>query len=376
MKKTTILFIIVLGVKLTAWPQINIAKENQPSVVCVETECENGTGLGSGFFVEEDIVATNWHVVSGANEIKVNTSDGIISSGKLLIASPQHDLALVKLDKTIGSGRAVRLRCSEAQELETIYVCGHPEALAFSWSSGTVANSKRILDPGTPNAPNCTLIQLNAAISQGSSGGPMFDQEGKVLGIITGQWQEGQNLNFAIPVSLLKELMDKSSNMEKTRKEIWLSKEWKDWRKIMNSGSNWDEKYKAAASVLYVHGPIPMMFVDFGSEALRANEFDLAEKSFSQAVLFEPQNPRAWLGKGLVDLKKNEKPAAKEAFSKAISFGKQDEEVTLVACQGLERAGEKELALSTLRKAVESNPEWTKVRAAISRVKSDKKTEP
>ena len=70
MRKAAIFFIIVLGMETAAWPQTNIAKENQPSVVCVETECENGTGLGSGFFVEDDIVATNWHVVSGPKKLK------------------------------------------------------------------------------------------------------------------------------------------------------------------------------------------------------------------------------------------------------------------------------------------------------------------
>ncbi len=372
MKTAPIFFLSGISAVGLAWSQTNIAKENQPSVVCVETVAEEGTGLGSGFFVEDDMVVTNWHVVDEAQEIEVHTSDGKKSIAKLWIASPQHDLALLKLEKPLGVGRKVRIRDGEAQELETVYVCGHPEALAFSWSSGTVANAKRILDPNTENAPNCPLIQINAAISQGSSGGPVFDQEGRLLGIITGHWQDGQNLNFAIPVSFLMGLIQKGKNLSQTEKDIWESKEWKEWRKAMASGVSWQEKYKAAAKVLYVHGPVSMMFVDLGSAAYRANEVELAQKSFSLAVHYEPKNPRAWIGKGLVALKAKNKQEATVSFQKALELGKKDEDVTLTACQGLERAGQRDEAIDTLKKAVHSNPDWKKVKSALSKTKETK----
>lgn len=372
MKTAPIFFLSGISAVGLAWSQTNIAKENQPSVVCVETVAEEGTGLGSGFFVEEDMVATNWHVVDEAQEIEVHTSDGKKSIAKLWIASPQHDLALLKLEKPLGVGRKVRIRDGEAQELETVYVCGHPEALAFSWSSGTVANAKRILDPNTENAPNCPLIQINAAISQGSSGGPVFDQEGRLLGIITGHWQDGQNLNFAIPVFFLMGLIQKGQNLSQTEKDIWESEEWKEWRKAMASKVSWQEKYKTAAQVLYVHGPVSMMFVDLGSAAYRANEVELAQKSFSLAVHYEPKNPRAWIGKGLVALKAKNKQEATDSFQKALELGKKDEDVTLTACQGLERAGQRDEAIDTLKKAVYSNPDWEKVRSALSKTKETK----
>lgn len=372
MKTVPIFFLSGISAVGLAWSQTNIAKENQPSVVCVETVAEEGTGLGSGFFVEDDMVVTNWHVLDEAQEIEVHTSDGKKSIAKLWIASPQHDLALLKLEKPLGVGRKVRIRDGEAQELETVYVCGHPEALAFSWSSGTVANAKRILDPNTENAPNCPLIQINAAISQGSSGGPVFDQEGRLLGIITGHWQDGQNLNFAIPVSFLMGLIQKGKNLSQTEKDIWESKEWKEWRKAMASGVSWQEKNKAAAKVLYVHGPVSMMFVDLGSAAYRANEVELAQKSFSLAVHYEPKNPRAWIGKGLVALKAKNKQEATDSFQKALELGKKDEDVTLTACQGLERAGQRDEAIDTLKKAVHSNPDWKKVKSALSKTKETK----
>ena len=348
--------------------QINIAKSNQPSVVCVTRVNDDGTGLGSGFFVADDMIATNWHVADNANEIEVQTFDGKKCTGKLWVASPRHDLAIIKLKEPYGKNRIVKIRSAQAQELETIYVCGHPEALSFSWSSGTVANSKRVLPPEIQDAPKCALIQLNAAISHGSSGGPMFDAEGNLLGIVTGQWEEGQNLNFAIPTEHLLELIKKSQNIEVTKKEIWESREWKEWRKSMASHTSWQEKINAAAAVFNVHGPLAMIYVDLGTAAYKAGETEIARKSFVRATHYEPENPRAWVGMGLVELKDDNKQKAISDFEKTIQLGKSDENVIVTACQGLERAGARELALKHLKIATRANPSWIKASQAATKL--------
>ena len=362
---------LILAIVLAALPvhaQTNIAKNNQPSVVCIQTVTDEITGFGSGFFVADDMIATNWHVADSANEIEVQTAAGQKCAGKLWVASPQHDLAIIKLKESFGKGKIVKIRTTPAQELETVYVCGHPEALAFSWSSGTVANSRRTLPPEIQDAPKCTLIQLNAAISHGSSGGPMFDAEGNVLGVITGQWEEGQNLNFAIPTEYLLELLKKGQNIELTRKEIWESSEWKEWRKSMASHKSWQEKVNAAAAVFNVHGPLAMIYVDLGAAAYKEGETVIARKSFVRATHYEPENPRAWVGMGLVELKENNKQKAIDDFKKTILLGKNDEEVILTACKGIERAGDRDLALTQLKKAIQANPSWSKASQAVRKL--------
>lgn len=359
---------------LTVWPvlhgyaQTNIAKNNQPSVVCIKTVTDEITGFGSGFFVADDMIATNWHVADNANEIEVQTADGQKCAGKLWVASPQHDLALIKIDEPYGKGRLVKIRFAPAQELETIYVCGHPEALAFSWSSGTVANSRRTLPPEIQDAPKCALIQLNAAISHGSSGGPMFDAEGNLLGVISGQWEEGQNLNFAIPAEYLFELLKKGQNIDLTRQNIWKSSEWKTWRKSMTADVSWQEKANDAASVFNVHGPLAMIYVDLGTAAYKEGEIEIARKSFDRAIHYEPENSRAWVGMGLVELKEKNNQKAIEDFQKTILLGKNDEEVILTACKGIERAGDRDLALTQLKKAIQANPSWSKASQAVRKL--------
>ena len=367
-KNGNLFCLLTVGLVLHGNAQINIAKNNQPSVVCVTTVNDDGTGLGSGFFVADDMIATNWHVADNASEIEVQTSDGKKCAGKLWVASPRHDLAIIKLKESYGKNRIVKIRSAQAQELETIYVCGHPEALSFSWSSGTVANSKRILFPQIQNAPKCPLIQLNAAISHGSSGGPMFDAEGNLLGIVTGQWEEGQNLNFAIPTEYLLELIKKSQNIDVTRKEIWESREWKTWRKSMASNSSWEEKVMAAAEVFNIYGPLAMIYVDLGAAAYKAGETEIARKSFVLATHYEPDNPRAWVGMGLVELKDDNKRKAISDFEKTVQLGKSDEDVVVTACQGLERAGAKDLAMMYLKDTTRANPSWSKANQAFKKL--------
>lgn len=369
-KNVIFLFLAIVLVVLPVHAQINIAKNNQPSVVCIKTVTDDMTGLGSGFFIADDMIATNWHVADSSNDIEVQTSDERKCSGKLWVASPQHDLAIIKIKESFGKGKIVKIRTAPAQELETVYVCGHPEALAFSWSSGTVANAKRILPEEIKDAPKIPLIQLNAAISHGSSGGPMFDAEGNLLGIVTGQWEEGQNLNFAIPTEYLLELINKSQNLDSTKRAIWQSSEWKAWRNALTSNSSWQEKASTAAEVFNVHGPLAMIYVDFGTAAYKAGQMDIARKSFNRATHYEPDNPRAWVGMGLVELKENNQQKAIHNFKQTVLLGKSDEDVTVTACQGLERAGAKDMALMYLKKACQTNPSWAKASQAFQKLGS------
>jgi len=368
MIKTTGLLLPLIFVPWPVGGQANIAKQNQPSVVWIQIKTPEDSGIGSGFFISPDQVATNWHVVRNADEILMRTSDGKESSGTVWVASPQHDLALIKTSPGFGEGRTVSRRAEPAQELEPVYVCGHPEALTFSWSSGTVANAHRVFEEGDRNLPGLPFIQLNAAISAGSSGGPVFDSEGKVIGVIRGDWSEGQNLNFAVPVRFLDALIAKGKNLSQTRREVWASPEWMQWREAMQSGASWAEKEEAARRVFQVHGPIAMLFIDFGTAAYRANEIEIAKKAFVSAIRYEPENSRAWLGKGLVMLKEKNSELATLNFEKALELGKQDEEVVLAACQGLERAGNEEMAIRKLKEASARHPRWSKVREALKKI--------
>ncbi len=188
---------------LTVKEIVGIAKG---AVVRVESE----VGVGTGFVLSEDgRIATNLHVIAGASAIKVALADErTFNVERVLAIDPMRDLALLKVS---ASGlETVRLGDSDlAAAGDPIVVIGNPlGVLDFTVSDGLVS-SVRVSE-------DVKVIQTSAPISQGSSGGPLFNNFGEVIGIATFFAREGQNLNFAIPSNYLKPMLREEGglNME------------------------------------------------------------------------------------------------------------------------------------------------------------------
>lgn len=173
----------------------NVAESALPSVVTLRIYDAAGTqlGLGSGFFLEDGRIATNRHVVEGASWVEVYDHEGqLLGTAPYAEAISSHlDLAVLP---ALGGEHAPGLPlASEPPRVgETVWVIGSPEGLTGSVSSGVVS-ARRTLD-------DQTLLQISAPISPGSSGGPVLDASGRVIGIAASILEEGQNLNFAVPV--------------------------------------------------------------------------------------------------------------------------------------------------------------------------------
>lgn len=158
------------------------------------------TGLGTGFIVREDgWIATNFHVVVGARALVVATPDQHeYPVVEVLAADRLHDLALLRVDATLG---ALVLGDSDAVRAgDSVVAIGHPLGLEDTVSNGLVS-AIRVIDP------ELTVLQISAPIAPGSSGGPLFSDRGEVIGVATAYSTKGQNLNFGIPVRYLKELL-------------------------------------------------------------------------------------------------------------------------------------------------------------------------
>jgi len=174
----------------------SIIKRIKPSVVIVFTYDDKGEflKLGSGFFINQsgDII-TNYHVLQGASSAEVKTSDGKTYLITYIIAKDEQN-DIIRLSVDIPSKYVLPLSLSETiPEIgERIVVYGSPLGLENTVSDGIVSSVREIPDFGK-------IIQITAPISPGSSGSPVLNMEGKVIGIATFQIVEGQNLNFAIP---------------------------------------------------------------------------------------------------------------------------------------------------------------------------------
>lgn len=159
--------------------------------------------LGSGFIISADgYILTNNHVVDKATDIKVSLADGRVFDAKLVGKSPDLDIALIKIDAQ--GLPAVALGDSEAAEVgDMVIAIGNPFGLSHTVTSGIISAKGRVIGVG----PYDNLIQTDAAINPGNSGGPLFSSSGEVLGINTVIIASGQNLGFAVPISMVKEVL-------------------------------------------------------------------------------------------------------------------------------------------------------------------------
>lgn len=184
-----------------------IARTSFPSVVLIVTEDANGKPLtqGTGFFVRPDVIATNFHVIKGATRIYVR----IVGQAKeyntttVIDVDRDTDLALVKVSgikaRPLPLGISRRIAAGD-----TAYALGNPKGFEGTISSGLVSGVRR---DGTVR-----LLQFDAAISPGSSGGPVLDDRGEVIGVASLFFRESQNLNFAVHVSHLADLLNREKN--------------------------------------------------------------------------------------------------------------------------------------------------------------------
>jgi hypothetical protein len=153
-------------------------------------------GSGTGFFAPGCRIVTNHHVIAGASRIDVMMHDGTRYTADVLGSSPTKDLAIL----SISARRCVALpfETDRPHLGGTVFTIGHPFELNDSVSRGIV--SAPIRYDGQRN-----VIQVDAAVNPGNSGGPLINEQGRVLGITTYKRRGGERLNFAIAISELQQ---------------------------------------------------------------------------------------------------------------------------------------------------------------------------
>ena len=182
-----------------------IAEKTLAATVYLEMQDSKGLllGFGSGFFVRDNLIATNYHVIEGAargtaklvGKFTTYTIEGVTATDKT------NDLALLKVTapgiKPLPLGNSTDVKIGE-----TVYVAGNPKGLEGTFSNGIISSLR---DKNTKER-----LQMTAPISPGSSGGPVLNSKGEVIGVSFMTLVGGQNLNFAIPSRYLTELLTKS----------------------------------------------------------------------------------------------------------------------------------------------------------------------
>ncbi len=145
---------------------------------------------GSGFYIREDLVVTNNHVVDKASKIEVSQGDEKpVLVKRIKARDVKNDLAILLVDRP---GVPLPLKTTDPTVGEDVIAIGNPRGLERTVSPGIVSGLRRFEDQGL-------RYQITAPISPGSSGGPILDANGDVIGLATFYVLFGQNLNFAVP---------------------------------------------------------------------------------------------------------------------------------------------------------------------------------
>ena len=203
MKSLWLSLILLASVPASAQEYLpELVRRIKPSAVAIETFDVRGEKLsrGSGFFIDVDRIVTNRHVIEGAYRAEVHSSTGTSFLVKgVLAVDAEGDIALLKVDAGAQGVRPLTLDRTSPQEGESVVVIGNPFGLEGSVTNGIVSAVRDIPTFGR-------IIQITAPISPGSSGSPVVNMQGQVIGVATLQVTGGQSVNFAIPSERISQL--------------------------------------------------------------------------------------------------------------------------------------------------------------------------
>lgn len=199
--------------KQTQGSVVQISRTVPQTGIAVDPSQENGTGLGSGFvFDQEGHIITNNHVVAGAKVVDVTFTNGDRSRANVTAADPYVDLAVLKIIQTENNTleqeqhlEALQLANSSALQVgDPVIAIGNPYGLAGTMTTGIVSQVGRLVPAPGIGFSIPDVIQTDAAVNPGNSGGPLLDTQGRVVGVTFGGFPGG--VNFAIPSNLVQKI--------------------------------------------------------------------------------------------------------------------------------------------------------------------------
>lgn len=186
----------------------------RPSLILIQTEGageedKREHGLGSGVVIDiAGDILTSLHVVKDATDIQVTFADGTQSSAEIIFEQPENDIAVLQaLDPPLAIFPAVLGNPNSLRVGDEAFVVGNPFGLYGSMSSGVISGFNRSFQPSNGGITLEGMIQIDAAVNPGNSGGPLLNRSGHVVGIVTGIINPTDQsffvgIGFAVPINV------------------------------------------------------------------------------------------------------------------------------------------------------------------------------
>ena len=313
-----LLFCTVSTIPAQTVPEI--AEKALAATVYLEMQDSNGKplGFGSGFFVTPNLIATNYHVIAGAasGTAKLVGKSTIYKIEGFTATNKYNDLALLKVSASginplpIGNSDAVKIG-------ETVYVAGNPKGLEGTFSDGIISSRHGGHAKGR--------LQMTAPISPGSSGSPMLNRKGEVIGVSFMILEGGQNLNFAIPSLYVKTLLALSGTV-----------------KPLSQGN-----HSISAETYFARG----------NTKAALGQYVAATSDYDKAIQLKPDDADAYYNRGVVKHKLGQHSAAISDYDKAIQLKPGFAEAYINRGNTKANLGQYYAAISDFDKAIQLEPD-------------------
>ena len=230
---------LVIASEANAQQLRDVVRQVDASVVVIKTVEKNllaapqsmfvsSPGSGSGVLISSDgQILTAAHVVQAADKIEVEFSDGQLVPAKVIASVPSADLAMIKLDWVPYNAKPAKLGDSDKMQIgDDVFIIGAPYGMGHSLSAGHVS-ARRL--PRNGGALGLEMLQTDAAINKGNSGGPMFNLAGEVVGIVSQILSHSggsEGLGFAVTSNLAHKLLIVKKGFWSGIDGLLLSGEW------------------------------------------------------------------------------------------------------------------------------------------------------
>ena len=392
----TAVIVVTSSVTVSAANLTELVKSIQPAVATVVAYDVNNNvaNIGTGFFVNKyGHLITNHHVLIGKFGAEIRTADGSTYRIRTIVAENQEtDLIKVSVDIPPEKIRWLTVSDEVPPVAEQVVVVGSPMGLEQSVSDGIVSSVREIPGLGT-------FFQMSAPISPGSSGSPVVNMKGKVVGVASFQFLQGQNLNFAVSSKSIRNLKIKATAQslsewtfsssdqkprlaaELCRKGYSLSINGQDQKALQyfklatendpGSTTAWyglgycyagknshNEAIAAYKQAIKTNPANEMSHYHLGNYYSHIGRYDEAIASYQQVVALNPQFEAAYFNLGILLNKIGRYDEGRQAFESVIRINPQAQKAYYNIGVTYTKLGRYELAATAYQKAIDIQPEF------------------